>query len=530
MIRTCIVTPEFGGADPESIGARCAHLAALLNRRLGQEVTVVLTREADALPGDLPVRIVHAGQMEPMFPYPTAHYGQQLLATAQRLYGWLKGQDFAVCYFQDQDAAGYVCMQARRTRQALPSTALVCLVHGRDRRNRPFADLGVDGLLLDHAERYCLEHADAAILCGTLDPDWLHSQGWRLPERWVRSLAAWPQLLAQLCAQQPAAASAPLVSVCTAFYNTSACLEDFCASLARQTWQHFEVVLVDDGSTEPQAQGALQRMAEHYNDGRWRILQQANGGPGVARNAAARHARGEYLLFVDSDDIAEPEMLERLMRAALSAGLDCVSCYLRAFAEGTDPRDNRYEFAFSPFGACLEASLYANCLGGTHFLVRKAVFRALGGFSERPEVGAEDWELLNRLVAAGFTFDVAPEFLLLYRQRPASRSRTTSHARNHFEAIAPVLAALPPWAARALSCAVASVRSDREQIRQLQVRIHDLESTADELRACVDGLRHEVQCLRAEVACRDEKLATLEANRFWQLVRRLQAWRARLGI
>lgn len=100
-------------------------------------------------------------------------------------------------------------------------------------------------------------------------------------------------------------AEKPLISVIIPFYNRVAMTCQALESVLAQTWQHFEIILVDDGSTESLA------VLRTYQDPRIRILSQPNQGPASARNNGIRNARGEWIAFLDSDDLFLPEKLER---------------------------------------------------------------------------------------------------------------------------------------------------------------------------------------------------------------------------
>jgi glycosyltransferase involved in cell wall biosynthesis len=95
-----------------------------------------------------------------------------------------------------------------------------------------------------------------------------------------------------------------LVSVIIPVYNVENYLADTIRSVLAQTYDHFEVILVDDGSTD----GSL-ALAQQFSDPRIKIIRQRNRGLAGARNTGIRHARGEYLAFLDSDDLWLPEKL-----------------------------------------------------------------------------------------------------------------------------------------------------------------------------------------------------------------------------
>jgi CDP-glycerol glycerophosphotransferase len=114
-------------------------------------------------------------------------------------------------------------------------------------------------------------------------------------------------------------AAVPQVSVIVPIYNVEAYLEDCLRSVTAQTFRDLEVVLVDDGSTDGSA-AIAERFAEQ--DSRLRIVRQANGGLGHARNTGVKAATGELLSFLDSDDRLPADALELLVDALERGGSD----------------------------------------------------------------------------------------------------------------------------------------------------------------------------------------------------------------
>ncbi|MFG1750634.1 bifunctional glycosyltransferase/CDP-glycerol:glycerophosphate glycerophosphotransferase [Streptosporangium sandarakinum] len=110
-----------------------------------------------------------------------------------------------------------------------------------------------------------------------------------------------------------------LVSVIVPIYDVEPYLEACLASVAAQTWSDIEVVMVDDGSPDSSAEIAAAFAAR---DGRFRLVRQENGGLGAARNTGVRHASGEFLAFLDSDDLLPPTAIETMACALLESGSD----------------------------------------------------------------------------------------------------------------------------------------------------------------------------------------------------------------
>jgi glycosyltransferase involved in cell wall biosynthesis len=110
------------------------------------------------------------------------------------------------------------------------------------------------------------------------------------------------------------------VSVIIPLYNKALYIRRALDSIARQTFKDFELIVVDDGSTD---EGA--RIVLEYSDSRLRLITQANAGPGAARNRGILEARGEFIAFLDADDEWLPEYLEEGVRRLEGYGTEVAS-------------------------------------------------------------------------------------------------------------------------------------------------------------------------------------------------------------
>ena len=112
-----------------------------------------------------------------------------------------------------------------------------------------------------------------------------------------------------------------LISVIVPVYNVEAYLAECVHSILNQTYEHWELILVDDGSKDASGQ-----LCEEFarTDSRIRVLHKPNGGLSSARNAGIDVASGEYLAFVDSDDWIEPEGLQWMLERAVESGAPMV--------------------------------------------------------------------------------------------------------------------------------------------------------------------------------------------------------------
>ena len=127
-------------------------------------------------------------------------------------------------------------------------------------------------------------------------------------------------------AQEPVSSTRPpLVSVVVPAYNVRKYLDRCVESLLAQTFPHFELILVDDGS----ADGTGERCDEWARrDSRIRVIHQPNSGQAAARNRAVERCAGEWVAFVDADDFVDAGYLEYLLRLTRDHGADLSSCGL----------------------------------------------------------------------------------------------------------------------------------------------------------------------------------------------------------
>ena len=113
------------------------------------------------------------------------------------------------------------------------------------------------------------------------------------------------------------------ISIVIPVYNSADTLAACMDSVLAQTYRDLEILLVDDGSTDGSLEIGLRYAA---GDPRVRVIRGNHSGPGAARNLGIRGARGKYLLFVDSDDLCEPELAERLYTEAARKRTGLVLC------------------------------------------------------------------------------------------------------------------------------------------------------------------------------------------------------------
>lgn len=238
--------------------------------------------------------------------------------------------------------------------------------------------------------------------------------------------------------------SEPQVSVIIPCYNYARFLPDAVASVLAQSFTAWELLIVDDGSTDDTLAVAQQLQAVAPI----RLLHQMNGGPSAARNTGAQHARAPLLLFLDADDMLAPDALQRMvtgLHAAPNAAF--VSGAFQVFGD-----DNVY-WPGLPVD-CATLMLDNTVLPAA--LVRRTAWEAVGGFDTAMQL-YEDWDFWLRIVAEGGHGVVLDETLLYYRRHgPSLMAQSSAHgwsARAHIISKHPHLYGqrLARWAERYLA-------------------------------------------------------------------------------
>lgn len=175
----------------------------------------------------------------------------------------------------------------------------------------------------------------------------------------------------------------PLVSIVVPVYNVEAYVGKCLRSLQAQTLKDWEAIVVDDGSTDGSSAICRELCA---GDSRFKYIRKDNGGLSSARNAALEVAQGDYIGFVDSDDWVEPDMFEKLHKAAVDTEADVViSGWVEERGEGGGG-----------------AAAVRRSFGAAQFSCHDALWLLL----QDKEIKSYVWnKLIRRDVAAGIRFD-----------------------------------------------------------------------------------------------------------------------------
>lgn len=181
----------------------------------------------------------------------------------------------------------------------------------------------------------------------------------------------------------------PTVSVIVPCHNGGRFLPGLVANLAEQRFRDFEVVIVNNGSTETETLQTLDRLRSNI-----RVIDQENRYLPGARNTGFREARASLVLPLDCDDRLDPSFLDRTVSALQGAGPDVGFVFTHMALSGA--LRGVIKSRFDPFD-----QLFLNRLPYC-MLVRKSAWQKAGGYDQTMRDGTEDWEFNIRLAKAGY--------------------------------------------------------------------------------------------------------------------------------
>jgi glycosyltransferase involved in cell wall biosynthesis len=272
------------------------------------------------------------------------------------------------------------------------------------------------------------------------------------------------------------------VSVILPVYGVEKYIAEAVHSVLAQTFSDFELLIIDDGSPDRSVE-----ICQQFTDPRIRIIQQQNRGLSGARNTGIRYAQGEYLAFLDGDDLWAPEKLEKQVAHLDNSPKVGLSFSRSAFVDETGKDLKTYQMP-QLTGITAGYLLCCNPVGnGSAPVVRRQVFQAMGRKTASGEVGyfdeslrrAEDIECWLRIaIQTPWLIEGIPEPLTLYRVNASGLSASLLQQLASWEAVvektrsyAPELIAQWEPLARAYQLLYLARTAVRLQIRDLAVSL-----------------------------------------------------------
>ena len=213
----------------------------------------------------------------------------------------------------------------------------------------------------------------------------------------------------------------PIVSIIVPAYNAELFVRTTIESIFAQSFESYEVIVVNDGSTD----GTERVLADFMT--RITYVTQANRGPGAARNCALRHACGQYVALLDADDIWLPEYLKTMVALMQSPDKpDVVYPNAELFGVARWEGKRFQDIYPSTKPVTLQKLLKRECNVFISAMARRDAMLEVGGFDEAIRPGVEDLEMWLRMARRGYRFDFTDAVLVRYRKRRESLSSDTT--------------------------------------------------------------------------------------------------------
>lgn len=207
----------------------------------------------------------------------------------------------------------------------------------------------------------------------------------------------------------------PLISVIIPAFNSEKTIQQTIDSVLNQTWRNLELIVINDGS-----QDSTLDIVARIKDPRLKVLSYSNAGVSVSRNRGISQAEGEFISFLDADDLWTKDKLEAQLKA-LQENPQAAVAY-----SWTNHIDENNQFLRSGAYGTVNGDVYAELLqsnflaNGSNILIRTQALKEIGGFNQSL-TPAEDWDMYLRL-ASRYHFVSVPSAHILYRITSASAS------------------------------------------------------------------------------------------------------------
>jgi glycosyltransferase involved in cell wall biosynthesis len=208
------------------------------------------------------------------------------------------------------------------------------------------------------------------------------------------------------------------VSVVIPCYNQGAFLDEAVDSVLGQTFEDFEIIIVNDGSTDE----ATVRLLSGYGRPRTRVIHSENRGLASARNLGIKVASGEYILPLDADDRIGPRYLEQGVAVLdREPGIGIVYCWGELFGDRTGVIKSP---SFSRWGMLVSNLIFCSAM------FRRSGWERSGGYNPAMIHGCEDWDFWLSLLELGFAAVRLPEVSFFYRVRESSMNQAMDDGRR----------------------------------------------------------------------------------------------------
>lgn len=219
----------------------------------------------------------------------------------------------------------------------------------------------------------------------------------------------------------------PLVSIIIPTYNRPWILQEAVNSALNQTYSNIEIIIVDDGSPDPDVLVIIEQLQQKFPQ--IHVIHQENKGPGAARNTGVCLSQGEFLIFLDDDDLLFPEYVKICLNIAFKEDADCVIPSPQVLIPHSNPRFWLFTGGGYP-GDFMPSSILENTYGTSCILIKRRICIE----HPYPEVyrqGWEDWSFLLDIHLSGYKLAIFPRALFNYRVSDSGVNKITSDIGNY---------------------------------------------------------------------------------------------------
>lgn len=217
------------------------------------------------------------------------------------------------------------------------------------------------------------------------------------------------------------------VSVCVSHYNYADYIEDTVNSIENSSYKNIEIIIADDESDELSLQ-TLDLISEKHKN--LKVYKKKHGGAGETKNYAAKRATGEFLLFIDGDDILDKDAIKKYLYAILKSQADWVNSYFWNFKGNGMPDDKNCTNLVIIPGQIKTIQRFENVFGACNFIIKRDAFFAVDGFPIRENI-YDDWNLFLKLSTYGYRQAIIPIPLFYYRRKNIGVSHTVDRIKTY---------------------------------------------------------------------------------------------------
>ncbi len=234
----------------------------------------------------------------------------------------------------------------------------------------------------------------------------------------------------------------PLVSIIIPVFNAEAYIAETINNALAQTWPNKELIIVDDGSTDNSL-----AIAKTFKNKEVKIFSQQNKGASAARNKGLKHAEGEYIQFLDADDLLSDKKIEAQVNQLIGNTGYLSLCATVHFTDGTNPAsypvkhewfaqgsDDPADFLIKLYGADLIGPNYGGMIGVHSWLSPKHVLDKAGAWNEKLTVD-DDGEFFCRVILASKGIKYSNEAKTYYRKHEHAGSLSAQKSLAAYESL-----------------------------------------------------------------------------------------------